>query len=324
MTARVNKDHAGRRADRAGDLPRHRRRRARSRARARASTLTPLYNSDDVLLAAGLRRGLDRGAVASSASTASRCWPRRTRSRRAARSAGRWSPRCSLAGVLFIVQTWVAALLVPDPARPDRQGRPRRAPRSTTPPRSPAAPGWPMLPRGRHRDRLGLRQLAGRAGRHLPAAVRDGPRPAAARRSSPRCTRRTGVPVNATLLVAAVSLVARPVHGQRATTASRCCRTLVNFGALTAFLVLHVSVVVHYVVRHGSRDWWRHLVVPVIGFAILLLRGDQREGRRADARLRLARPSALVLWCSCWPPAGARSWPARRRAPPAHRPRNAP
>jgi hypothetical protein len=38
---------------------------------------------------------------------------------------------------------------------------------------------------------------------------------------------------------------------------------------MTAFLVLHVSVVVHYVVRQGSRDWWRHLVCPVLGFAIL-------------------------------------------------------
>jgi amino acid transporter len=46
--------------------------------------------------------------------------------------------------------------------------------------------------------------------------------------------------------------------------------TLVNFGALTAFLLLHVSVVVPSFVRRKSRDWWRHLVVPVIGFAILL------------------------------------------------------
>ena len=45
--------------------------------------------------------------------------------------------------------------------------------------------------------------------------------------------------------------------------------TLVNFGALSAFLLLHVSVVVHYVVRRKSRDYWRHLAVPVIGFAIL-------------------------------------------------------
>jgi hypothetical protein len=45
--------------------------------------------------------------------------------------------------------------------------------------------------------------------------------------------------------------------------------TLVNFGALTAFLALHVSVVWHYVGRQGSRRWWPHLISPVLGFAIL-------------------------------------------------------
>ncbi|MCO8275101.1 hypothetical protein M1L60_31430 [Actinoplanes sp. TRM 88003] len=39
---------------------------------------------------------------------------------------------------------------------------------------------------------------------------------------------------------------------------------------MTAFLALHVAVVVHYVVSHRSREWWRHLVVPVVGFLILL------------------------------------------------------
>jgi amino acid transporter len=46
--------------------------------------------------------------------------------------------------------------------------------------------------------------------------------------------------------------------------------TLVNFGALTAFLLLHVSVVVHFIVRKKSTDYWRHLAVPVLGFGILL------------------------------------------------------
>ena len=45
--------------------------------------------------------------------------------------------------------------------------------------------------------------------------------------------------------------------------------TLVNFGALTAFLALNVSVIWHYVVRNGSRDWLRHVVSPVIGFVSL-------------------------------------------------------
>jgi hypothetical protein len=46
--------------------------------------------------------------------------------------------------------------------------------------------------------------------------------------------------------------------------------TLVNFGALTAFLVLHVSVVSHYLIRLKSRNYWKHLIAPAIGFAILL------------------------------------------------------
>ena len=76
------------------------------------------------------------------------------------------------------------------------------------------------------------------------------------------------VPVNATLLVAAVSLVlgiGMSLREDGITLLS----TLVNFGALSAFLVLHVSVVVHHLVRRRSTDYWRHLAVPVIGFAIL-------------------------------------------------------
>ncbi len=45
--------------------------------------------------------------------------------------------------------------------------------------------------------------------------------------------------------------------------------TLVKFGALTAFLVVHVSVFVHDVVRNGGRDWGRHLTAPALWFLIL-------------------------------------------------------
>ena len=45
--------------------------------------------------------------------------------------------------------------------------------------------------------------------------------------------------------------------------------SMVNFGALTGFLALHLSVVIHFIVRQRSRRWIRHLVVPVIGFAIV-------------------------------------------------------
>nr|WP_028215187.1 APC family permease [Paraburkholderia mimosarum] len=43
----------------------------------------------------------------------------------------------------------------------------------------------------------------------------------------------------------------------------------VNFGALTGFMILHVTVVVHYIVRKQSRALFKHLVSPAIGFCIL-------------------------------------------------------
>jgi uncharacterized membrane protein HdeD (DUF308 family) len=46
--------------------------------------------------------------------------------------------------------------------------------------------------------------------------------------------------------------------------------SLVNFGAMTAFLLLHVSVVVYYVIKRGSRNWLAHLIAPAIGFIVLV------------------------------------------------------
>jgi hypothetical protein len=43
----------------------------------------------------------------------------------------------------------------------------------------------------------------------------------------------------------------------------------VNFGALTAFIVLHISVIVHHKVRGKSGDNFRHLLVPLAGVVLL-------------------------------------------------------
>ncbi|WP_291636389.1 APC family permease [Clostridium sp.] len=45
--------------------------------------------------------------------------------------------------------------------------------------------------------------------------------------------------------------------------------TLVNFGALVAFLLLHVSVVNHHIVRQKSKHYIKHLIFPTIGFCII-------------------------------------------------------
>ena len=171
-----------------------------------------------------------------------------------------------LAGTLFIVQTWVAALLVPNPDALISKGDPG----GTAFYDAAAVAGGAWLSK--------LTALAtaiawgfanalvaqAATSRLLYAMARDRQLPSLLAKVHPK----KGVPVNATLLTALVSLALGLYMSSRADGITL-LSTLVNFGALTAFLVLHVSVVWHYVVRNGSRDWWRHLVAPVIGFVIL-------------------------------------------------------
>ncbi|MEV6301170.1 APC family permease [Actinoplanes sp. NPDC051861] len=172
-----------------------------------------------------------------------------------------------LAGVLFIVQTWVAALLVPDAPGLLANGDPEGtafydAARA-------AGGGWlASLTALATAIAWGFaNSLVAQAAtsRLLYAMARDRQMP----RFLAKINDKHKVPANATLLVAAVSLVLGLYMATRDDGISL-LSTLVNFGAMTAFLALHVAVVVHYVVRNGSRDWLRHLLVPVIGFLILL------------------------------------------------------
>jgi amino acid transporter len=171
-----------------------------------------------------------------------------------------------LAGVLFIVQTWVASLLVPDPAGLIKDGDPGGT--AFYDAAEVAAGAWlSKLTALATAIAWGFaNSLVAQAAtsRLLYAMARDRQLPA----FLAKVHERKGVPVNATLLVAAVSLVLGLYMASR-DDGITLLSTLVNFGALTAFLVLHVSVVWHYVVRHHSRAWWPHLVAPVIGFAIL-------------------------------------------------------
>ena len=63
--------------------------------------------------------------------------------------------------------------------------------------------------------------------------------------------------------------------------------TLVTFGALTAYILLNVAVVNHFIVRGKSRHFFLHLVSPVVGTAILLY------------ALWSANPHAKILGV-CW------------------------
>ena len=73
------------------------------------------------------------------------------------------------------------------------------------------------------------------------------------------------VPERAVLFVSGVSLLLGLFFvGQIGLLSS-----LVNFGALFSFLMLHVAVVVHFVLRRRVRTFALHLVSPVIGFVII-------------------------------------------------------
>ncbi|MFD5915802.1 APC family permease [Kitasatospora sp. NPDC058201] len=171
-----------------------------------------------------------------------------------------------LAGSLFIAQTWIASLLVPDPDALIAQGDPDGT--AFYDAARVAAGGWlATVTAAATAVAWGFaNSLVAQAAtsRLLYAMARDRQLPAFLAKVHPRHR----VPVNATLLTAGISLVLGLYTASREDGITL-LSTLVNFGALTTFLVLHVSVVVHYVVRRRSRDWWRHLVAPVLGFAIL-------------------------------------------------------
>lgn len=73
------------------------------------------------------------------------------------------------------------------------------------------------------------------------------------------------VPRNAMLLIAALSLVV----GITGTAQQELLTTLVTFGALTAYILLNVAVIVHFGVRGRSRRFFLHWISPVVGTAVL-------------------------------------------------------
>ena len=97
--------------------------------------------------------------------------------------------------------------------------------------------------------------------RLLFSMARDGRLP----RSFAHVDPRRQVPDRATVLVAIVTAVLILFFSYRL----ELLLTLVSFGAMTAFLFVHASVIRHFLWRKGSRNWWRHLIAPAIGFAIV-------------------------------------------------------
>jgi amino acid transporter len=171
-----------------------------------------------------------------------------------------------VAGTLFIVQTWIAALLVPDAGTLMSKGDPNGTAFYDA---AEAAGGhWlSVLTAVATAVAWGFANaLVAQAAtsRLLFSMGRDGQLPRFLAKVHPKHR----VPVNATLLVAVVSLGVGFYMAERSDGITL-LSTLVNFGALTAFLLLHASVVNHFAIRQHSRDVWRHIVAPVLGFVVI-------------------------------------------------------
>ncbi|MFB8249957.1 APC family permease [Streptomyces sp. NPDC055952] len=171
----------------------------------------------------------------------------------------------ALAGVLFLAQTYLVALLEPVSsarlaAEPGRQG-------SAFYDTLDAAVGTWLHDLVAVSKAVGaaFAALAGQAaaGRLLFAMGRDG--------RLPRVLSRTdaGVPRVALLCAAVITLVAA-VWAARHDDGVDQLVSVVDVGALTAFTLLHASVVGWFAVRRrgGRVIWWRHVLVPVAGAAI--------------------------------------------------------
>jgi amino acid transporter len=98
--------------------------------------------------------------------------------------------------------------------------------------------------------------------RVLFAMARDGKLPAALAKVHPRYK----TPYVSTLVVAVVALLVGLLFSARIDQLS----SIINFGALVSFVLLHLSVINHYFIRQRSGKWLRHAVFPLVGMVIIL------------------------------------------------------
>lgn len=175
-----------------------------------------------------------------------------------------------LVGVLFIVQTWIGALISPWSARelqlnPAQQGK----------------AFYDLVSRQLGTElgvALGVVKAVGAAfaamvgqaaaGRLLYSMARDHRLPAVLAKTG----RRSGVPVRALVIAAFCNLllaIAAASHPDGLTWLV----SLVDIGALSAFILLQVAVIGYFRIkqgRRGGRSVWQDVIVPVTGIAVLL------------------------------------------------------
>ncbi|MFB7262454.1 APC family permease [Streptomyces nojiriensis] len=171
----------------------------------------------------------------------------------------------ALAGVLFIAQSYLAALLMPVSAAGLAAEPALQGPAFYDAVESAVGPWLHDLVAVSKAIGAAFAALAGQAaaGRLVFAMARE--------RRLPRVLARTsdGTPRPALLVAAAVTLVAAVWAARRDDGLDQLV-SVVDVGALVAFTLLHASVVGWFVVkrREGPPNWWKHLVMPVLGAAV--------------------------------------------------------
>lgn len=171
----------------------------------------------------------------------------------------------ALTGVLFIAQTYLAALLSPLSAAELAADPGKQGPAFYTTVESAVGMWLHDLVAISKAIGAAFAALAGQAaaGRLLFAMARE--------RRLPRALAHTsnGTPRPALLLAATVTLIAA-VWAARRDDGLDHLVSVVDIGALVAFTLLHASVVGWFVVkrREGAPNWLKHLILPVLGAAV--------------------------------------------------------
>ncbi|MFF8537157.1 APC family permease [Streptomyces sp. NPDC015532] len=171
----------------------------------------------------------------------------------------------ALAGVLFIAQTYLAALLEPLPSARLAADPALQGPAFYDAVDASVGSWLHNLVAVGKAIGAAFAALAGQAaaGRIVFAMARD--------RRLPRALARTGAGApRAALLCAAVITTVAAVWAARRDDGLDHLVSVVDIGALTAFTLLHASVVGWFAVRRrgGPVVWWRHVLLPVLGAAI--------------------------------------------------------
>ena len=170
-------------------------------------------------------------------------------------------------GVLFIAQTWVASMLVEDPAALIANGDPTGVAFYAA---SETAGGHFMFILTAVSTAVAwgfANALVAQAAtaRLLFAMARDGQLP----KFLAKVSAKRQVPWNATLLVVAIS-VALGIFLTLLPDGLIAISALVNFGAILAFVLLNASVIWWFIVKQKSKRWFVHLIYPAFGIIILL------------------------------------------------------